>query len=154
MTQMGFEKGALRRVCVSNRGKVTDIWRKRHCNDNTFYSSFVNYYCCWSCYSTVLDRLLGLREVEAPRICRQSAHEGGKVVSLTHRPPLPQEISLVLISVRGWIDPRAKMPPEGLSQWEILMTALEMELATFRLVAQCVNQLRCNYLYIMTKCMY
>jgi hypothetical protein len=29
------------------------------------------------------------------------AHDGGKVVSLTHRPPLPQEILLVLISARG-----------------------------------------------------
>jgi len=36
------------------------------------------------------------------QISRQSAHEGGKVVSPTHRPPLPpQEIFLVLISVRG-----------------------------------------------------
>jgi len=34
-------------------------------------------------------------------ISRQSAHEGGKVVSPTHRPPLPPEIFLVLISVRG-----------------------------------------------------
>ena len=30
-----------------------------------------------------------------------TAHDGGKVVSLTHRPPLPQEMLLVLISVRG-----------------------------------------------------
>jgi len=30
-----------------------------------------------------------------------TAQDGGKVVSLTHRPPLPQEINLVLISVRG-----------------------------------------------------
>ena len=29
------------------------------------------------------------------------AQDGGKVVSLTHRPPLPQEMLLVLISVRG-----------------------------------------------------
>ena len=29
------------------------------------------------------------------------AQDGGKVVSLTHRPPLSQEIYLVLISVRG-----------------------------------------------------
>jgi hypothetical protein len=31
----------------------------------------------------------GLQEVEAPRIFRQSAHEGGKSVSPKHRPPLP-----------------------------------------------------------------
>jgi hypothetical protein len=30
-----------------------------------------------------------------------TAQDGGKVVSLTYRPPLPQEIHLVLISVRG-----------------------------------------------------
>jgi hypothetical protein len=30
-----------------------------------------------------------------------TAQDGGKVVSLTHRLPLPQEINLVLISVRG-----------------------------------------------------
>jgi len=30
-----------------------------------------------------------------------TAQDGGKIVSLTHRPPLPQEIDLVLISVRG-----------------------------------------------------
>jgi len=30
-----------------------------------------------------------------------TAQDGGKVVSLMHGPPLPQEILLVLISVRG-----------------------------------------------------
>jgi hypothetical protein len=41
------------------------------------------------------------------QISRQSAHEGGKVVSPTHRPPwLPQEIFLVLISVRCWVNHR------------------------------------------------
>jgi hypothetical protein len=30
-----------------------------------------------------------------------TAQDGSKVVSLTHRPPLPQEIHLVLIYVRG-----------------------------------------------------
>jgi hypothetical protein len=35
-----------------------------------------------------LGRPLGLQEVEAPRISRQLAHEGGKVVSRKHRPPL------------------------------------------------------------------
>ena len=32
---------------------------------------------------------------------KTTAQDGGKVVSLTHRPPLPQEINLVLFSVRG-----------------------------------------------------
>jgi hypothetical protein len=32
---------------------------------------------------------------------KKSAHEGGKVFGPKHRLPLPQEISLVLISVRG-----------------------------------------------------
>jgi hypothetical protein len=36
-----------------------------------------------------------------------TAHIGGKVVSLTHWPPLPPEINLVLISVRGGVDLRA-----------------------------------------------
>ena len=29
------------------------------------------------------------------------AHDDGKVVSPTHRPPLPQEMFLILISIRG-----------------------------------------------------
>jgi len=45
-----------------------------------------------------------------------TAQDGGKVVSTTHRPPLPQEIFLVLISVTGCVDPRALVRSEGLCQ--------------------------------------
>ena len=46
------------------------------------------------------------------QISRKSTHEGGKVVSPTHRQPSPpQEIFLVLISVRDWVDPRATVRP-------------------------------------------
>jgi len=42
----------------------------------------------------------GSRKLRFPYFMTK-AQEGGKVVSLTHRPPLPQEMLLVLISVRG-----------------------------------------------------
>ena len=35
-----------------------------------------------------MERPLELQEFVAPRVSRQSAHEGGKVVSPKHRPPL------------------------------------------------------------------
>jgi hypothetical protein len=67
------------------------------------------------------------------QIWRQSAHEGGKVVSPTHWPPLsPGNIS-VLFSVRGLVDPRAIVRPEGLCHLKIPVTPSGIEPTTFRI---------------------
>jgi hypothetical protein len=69
-------------------------------------------------------KLVPVTDREGPGVCDTSRlphfldnrlTDGGEVVSLTRRLPFtPQGIFLVLISVRGWVDPRAILRLEGL----------------------------------------
>ena len=75
-------------------------------------------------------------------IARQSAHECGKFVSPKHHPPLPpRKYSWYSFLLEAKSTPGPIMRPEGLYQWKITMTTSGVEPATFRFVAQCVNQL-------------
>ena len=48
----------------------------------------------------------------------------------------------LLISIRGWVEPRTVVQPEGVSQLKIPITQSGIEPATFRRVALCLTQLR------------
>ena len=74
------------------------------------------------------------------QISRQSTHTDGKVVSPTHRPPLrPRKYSWYsfLLEAESTV-----VRTEGLCHWKTPMTISGIEPATFRLVAQCLNQLQ------------
>jgi hypothetical protein len=88
-------------------------------------------------------RPMGLWDISAPTFSLDSQlTDGGKVVSLTRQLPLtPPGRFLLLISVRGWVNPRAIVWLEGLGKLKE-STSLGLEPATFRLVAYCLNQLR------------
>jgi hypothetical protein len=66
---------------------------------------------------------------------RQSTHEGHKIVSPTHRLFAPSEDALYSFLLRGWIDHRAKIRSQGLTQWKISKSPAEFEPANPQLQA-------------------
>jgi hypothetical protein len=77
-----------------------------------------------------------LWDVEDPTLSIQSAHWW----RLDCQPYAPATL-LVIISVRGWVKPRAIEWLEGLDKEKNPMTLSGIELVTFQLVAQRLNHL-------------
>jgi hypothetical protein len=73
------------------------------------------------------------------QISWHSAREGGEVVSLTHGPPLPLGMFLVLIFTRSWVDPRTMERSEGDVSLKTPVTPPGIDPGTVGLVAQSLN---------------
>jgi hypothetical protein len=108
------------------------MWNKyKHCTCRHVKEVKQSHYRPW--------QALRVTEGLGSQILRQSAHEGGTVVSPAHWLPWPPGNIPGALSVRGWVDPRAIVQPEGLYQWKISMTRLGIDPVTFQFVAQCLK---------------
>ena len=115
--------------------QITVLPKSWHSHFKTYYRSSSILWFVWTCVKVKVKQSLqspgqALRVTGGwgSQISWQSAHESRKIVSSTHRSALPpRKYSIV--------------QPEGLCQRKMPMTPSGIELATFRLVAHCLNQL-------------
>jgi hypothetical protein len=122
-------RGSLRSLIAAMWSSRTKCKKKSSCpNYREFRISEFSLYVDITTTRNRPWRPIGLWD-QVPTFCRQSAHRGRAV-----RPLSPGRF-LVLISVRGWVDPRAIARLEGLGQLKNQMTSSGIEPATFRLVA-------------------
>ena len=86
-----------------------------------------------------------LQEVQAPRFKYNPCLKLVKLSVLGTGRLYTQDIFLALISIKGLVDRKPLLQPEGLCQWKISMNPSEIEPATFRLVAQYYTSTDCAF---------
>ena len=106
-----------------------------HAAQSVLHSPFLPK-CIKSYPYTGLDRTLGPRRLRPPEFPDNRHKNLARLSALRTYRLYPHEISLLLISVTSWVDPRTIVWPKN-CQWKIPMNPPGIEPATFRIATQC-----------------